>query len=149
MPCSWTTAPLWWNHANGYGLTRLSVDLMKQGIRLYIGAVRHPQTQGKVERLHRTLEEALQHATAQRTFPGWQEFLRNFRAEYNYLRPHEALNLQVPAARYRPESRAAGILRRQPGITAPPLWWPASTRRAAWITSGSGITFAELWRAKK
>jgi hypothetical protein len=96
----------WWNHSNGYGLTKLSVDLMKQGIRLYFGAIRHPQTQGKVERLHRTLEEALQHATAQRRFPGWPEFLERFREQYNQVRPHEALGLQVPAERYRPSTRS-------------------------------------------
>jgi transposase InsO family protein len=95
----------WWNHSNGYGLTQLSVDLMKQNIRLYFGAIRHPQTQGKVERLHRTLEEALAHATAQKRFPGWPEFLQEFREEYNQLRPHEALDLQVPAARYQRSPR--------------------------------------------
>ena len=114
-------------------MTRLSVDLMKQGIRLYIGAVRHPQTQGKVERLHRTLEEALQHATAQRTFPGWQEFLRNFRAEYNYLRPHEALNLQVPAARYRPSPRCWN--------PSPPAWDYGPTAVVAGLNSQGSLDY--------
>ena len=38
----------WWGSANRLGLTRLSVDLMEQGIRLYYSGVGHPQTQGKV-----------------------------------------------------------------------------------------------------
>jgi transposase InsO family protein len=114
----------WWNHSNGYGLTQLSVNLMKQGIRLYFGAIRHPQTQGKVERLHRTLEEALQHATAQKKFPGWQDFLKTFREEYNHLRPHEALNLQTPAARYRRSPRSWN--------PCPPAWDYGST---AWVSS--------------
>src|SRR5208283_3141853 len=52
----------WWSNSNGHGLTQLSVALLKQGIRLYFSGVRHPQTQGKVERLHRTLEQALERA---------------------------------------------------------------------------------------
>jgi transposase InsO family protein len=123
----------WWNHSNGYGLTRLSVDLMKQGIRLYFGAIRHPQTQGKVERLHRTLEEALQHATAQRTFPGWQEFLKSFRAEYNHLRPHEALNLQVPAARYQPSPRCWN--------PSPPAWDYGPTALVAGLNTQGSLEY--------
>ena len=42
----------WWSTSNGHGLTQLTVWLMKQGIRLYFSGVGHPQTQGKVERLH-------------------------------------------------------------------------------------------------
>jgi transposase InsO family protein len=46
---------LWWATANGWGLTWLSVRLIEQGIRLIYGRIGHPQTQGKVERFHRTL----------------------------------------------------------------------------------------------
>jgi transposase InsO family protein len=104
----------WWNHSNGYGLTQLSVSLMKQGIRLYFGAIRHPQTQGKVERLHRTLEEALHHVNAQKNFPGWPDFLKAFREQYNHLRPHEALHLQTPATRYQRSPRCWN--------PCPPVW---------------------------
>ncbi len=41
---------------NGYGLTWLSVRMIEQAwIGLHYGRVHHPQTQGKVERFHRTL----------------------------------------------------------------------------------------------
>ena len=46
----------WWSTTNGPGLTRVSVELIRQGIRLYYSGVRHPQTQGKVERLPGTLK---------------------------------------------------------------------------------------------
>jgi transposase InsO family protein len=95
----------WWNHANGYGLTQFSVELMKQGIRLYFGRPSHPQTQGKIERMHRSLEEALRQADGRKRFPGWGVFLQTFREEYNNVRPHEALGMQVPASRYRPSRR--------------------------------------------
>ena len=31
---------------------------MKQGLRLHLSGIRHPQTQGKVERFHGALEKA-------------------------------------------------------------------------------------------
>src|SRR5690348_4510229 len=52
---------LWWTEHNGWGLTRLSVRLIEQGIRLSYGRICHPQTQGKVERFHRTLGIELRH----------------------------------------------------------------------------------------
>jgi transposase InsO family protein len=93
----------WWSTSNGHGLTRLSVLLMKQGIRLYFSGRGHPQTQGKVERLHRTMEQAIERDGKQ--FPGWDVWTGNFRQEYNQLRPHQALDMAVPAQRYRPSLR--------------------------------------------
>ena len=49
----------WWNGQGARGWTRLTVWLMKQDIGLHFGRYRHPQTQGKVERLHRSLTAAL------------------------------------------------------------------------------------------
>ena len=49
----------WWSTSNGHGLTTLAVDLIRQGIDLIYSGVRHPQTQGKVERFHRTLARRL------------------------------------------------------------------------------------------
>jgi transposase InsO family protein len=48
----------WWNQNAVGGWTQLTVWLMKQGVRLYFCGVRHPQTQGKVERFHGALEMA-------------------------------------------------------------------------------------------
>jgi transposase InsO family protein len=39
-----------WSAQSPQGLTKLSLWLMKQGIDLHHGRIRHPQTQGKVER---------------------------------------------------------------------------------------------------
>jgi transposase InsO family protein len=97
---------LWWNSNNGYGLTWLSVWLIEQEIRLYYGRVRHPQTQGKVERFHRTLEEALRHRGKPQQFAEWATALREVQRIYNQERPHEALGMQRPAERYRPSPRA-------------------------------------------
>ncbi|HEX4955174.1 MAG TPA: IS481 family transposase, partial [Thermoanaerobaculia bacterium] len=90
----------WWSTTNGHGLTQLSVWLIQQGIRLIYGAVGHPQTQGKVERFHRTLEASLGRRRLPEDPPALQAALAQFRGEYNHLRPHESLQMRVPAAVY-------------------------------------------------
>jgi hypothetical protein len=65
--------------------------------------VRHPQTQGKVERFHGSLERALDC----RGVPAadHQQWLDAFRREHNHIRPHEALGMQTPASRWQPSPR--------------------------------------------
>lgn len=96
----------WWANSNRHGLTRLSVSLIKQGIKLCFGAFRHPQTQGKVERFHRTLEDRFWHRGKPKTLAGFRRTLAEFREEYNQIRPHEALGMAVPAERYQPSPKA-------------------------------------------
>jgi len=94
----------WWNGASAGGWTQLTVWLMQQGVRLYLSRVRHPQTQGKVERFHGSLEKA-------RRLRGLpepalrQSWLDDFRQEYNHVRPHEALDMQTPASVWQPSLR--------------------------------------------
>jgi transposase InsO family protein len=94
----------WWNGAAAGGWTQLTVWLMKQGVRLYLSGVRHPQTQGKVERFHGALEKA-------RRLRGLpepdlrQRWLDDFRQDYNHVRPHEALGMQTPASVWQPSSQ--------------------------------------------
>jgi len=95
-----------WSAWNGWGLTRLSVQLMEQGIRLLYGRVRHPQTQGKVERFHRTLGQALRHRGVPQRFGDWPAALEEFRQIYNERRRHEALEMKRPAERYHPSQRS-------------------------------------------
>jgi transposase InsO family protein len=108
----------WWSATNEGGLTQLSVFLLKQDIRLLYGRVRHPQTQGKVERFHRTLGERLRWWGVPTDLRGFAQALATFRAEYNEVRPHEALAMQPPTSRFVASPRA---YRRQP-----PAWeYPA------------------------
>jgi len=102
----------WWNWQSFAGSTQLSLWLMRQGIRLCFSGIRHPQTQGKVERFHGSMERALTH----RGVPsdGHQQWLDDYRREYNYIRPHEALDMQTPASRWQPSPR--------PFIPNPPAW---------------------------
>ncbi len=96
---------VWWGTKNGYGLTWLSVRLIEQGIRLHYGRVHHPQTQGKVERFHRTLNEAIRYR-GKPQLADWPGALEEFRRIYNEQRPHEALQMKRPAERYRVSSRS-------------------------------------------
>ena len=93
----------WWNWQSFAGSTQLSLWLMRQGIRLCFAGIRHPQTQGKVERFHGSLERALNC----RGVPAQdhQQWLDAFRREHNHIRPHEALDMQTPASRWQPSSR--------------------------------------------
>lgn len=94
----------WWNMQSQSGWTWLTVWLMRHGIRLYMSGIRHPQTQGKVERLNGSMEAAMR----KRPKPGaqsWQAWLDAHRQEHNHVRPHEALNMDVPAQHWSPSLR--------------------------------------------
>ena len=95
----------WWGTAHECGLTRLSVWLMNQDIELIFGAYRHPHTQGKVERFHRTLEETVRHKGKPEKWDDWRPLLKEVVHEYNNIRPHESLGMAVPASRYKKSSR--------------------------------------------
>jgi transposase InsO family protein len=93
----------WWSTQSPHGFTKLSLWLMKQGIELHWGRIRHPQTQGKVERFHGELQRALDcRSPAEQDLQTW---LDQFRWEHNHVRPHEALGMDIPANRWRPSER--------------------------------------------
>jgi putative transposase len=79
------------------GLSRLAVWWIKLGIVPERIAAGHPEQNGRHERMHRTLkqETAQPPAANQRE---QQRTLDRFRREFNELRPHEALEMQTPAA---------------------------------------------------
>ena len=110
----------WWATQNAAGLSAVSVFLLKQGIRLLHGRVRHPQTQGKVERFHRTLAERLRWWGVPTNLEGFRTAFAEFRDEYNQVRPHEALGQEPPALHFQPSRRA---YRPQP----PPWEYPSGS----------------------
>lgn len=111
----------WYGTTNGHGLTRLSVELIKQGIGVIWSGVGHPQTQGKVERFHGTLARTVRHRGRPQQWDQWPGLLAQFRHEYNHIRPHEALQMKVPAECYRKSPRSFQ--------SHPPTWsYPDSVR---------------------
>lgn len=111
----------WWASASRDGLTTLSVFLLKQGIRLIYGAVRHPQTQGKVERFHRTLGERLRWHGVPTTLGDFERRFVAFRHEYNDDRPHSALGMRPPSMRFVVSARS---YRPSPAEWEYPAEWP-------------------------
>jgi len=94
----------WFSAANQYGLTWVAVWLIKQGVILKYSGMGHPQTQGKVERFHRTLKARTKHRGEPATMAEWRQWAEEFRREYNHERPHEALGMKTPAEVYNAEN---------------------------------------------
>ena len=94
-----------WGQDAEHPHTQLTVWLMRHGIRVIHSRPYHPQTQGKEERLHRTLTAELLCRTSGHSLDQWQHHFDGWRWVYNHERPHEALGMDVPAARYRPSRR--------------------------------------------
>lgn len=94
-----------WGASGQRGVTALEVELIALGITVVHGRPYHPQTQGKVERFHRTLATELTNTRAFASLPEASASLASWRLCYNYDRPHQALDGQVPAERYRPSPR--------------------------------------------
>jgi len=100
--------------------TRLTVWLLRLGVRVSHSRPFHPQTQGKDERFHRTLKLELLRDHAWRDLHECQLRFSAWRAQYNCHRPHEALQMQVPAACYR-------VSKRPFPESLPPLEYPSDS----------------------
>ena len=86
------------------GLSKLSVWWVKLGIlpeRIELG---HPEQNGRLERLHRTLKAEVA-SPPSRNRREQQKAFDQFRRQYNQERPHEALGQQTPAGHHRPSQR--------------------------------------------
>jgi transposase InsO family protein len=94
----------WFSTTNRHGLTWVAVWLIKQGVVLKYSGVGHPQTQGKVERFHRTLKARTRHRGEPATMEEWKQWAVEFREEYNNERPHESLGMKTPAEIYNSEN---------------------------------------------
>lgn len=80
------------------GLTKLSAWWLKLGIRLERIEPGKPQQNGRLERLHRTLEEVV--GVPAKNVRAQGHAIDYWRQDYNEVRPHEALGMRVPAEAY-------------------------------------------------
>lgn len=94
-----------WGTSQSTGYTRFEVWLMDLGIITIHGRIMHPQTQGKEERFHRTMDEELLKHVKIIDLTNAQQHFDEFRECYNMKRPHEALGNDVPAKHYKPSMR--------------------------------------------
>jgi transposase InsO family protein len=113
--------------------TRLTAWLIRLGIGVSHGRPYHPQTQGKDERLHRTLNAELISRHSFPDLPACQVLFDDWRQTYNLVRPHEALDMAVPAESYQPSSRPF------PDTLPPVLYDASDTVRK--VDKGGRISF--------
>jgi transposase InsO family protein len=92
------------------GKVLLQTELERLGIAAKNSRPYHPQTCGKVERLHQTLKRWLSRQAPARTLAGLQEQLDGFSGYYNATRPHRALGGRTPLQAY-----GARVKARPPG----------------------------------
>lgn len=88
-----------------HGFTQFEKWLMNLDILPIHGRIKHPQTQGKIERFHRTLNNELLKHTKFNDINDADEKLQCWRDKYNNIRPHEALNMKCPSEVYVPSDR--------------------------------------------
>jgi len=117
-------------------LSTLSVWWIRLGILPELIAPASPQQNGRHERMHRTLKaEATRPPSG--TLRAQQVRFNRFRQEYNFDRPHEALDQETPAEHYLPSPRE---LPRH----LPPLEYPGHFE-VRLVSRNSGIRWKKRW----
>ncbi|MER9353145.1 IS481 family transposase [Mesorhizobium sp. M0514] len=88
-----------------YNLSKLSVFWLRLGIAVERIKPGHPQQNGRHERMHRTLKQETTRPPGMNALQQQARF-DAFMSEFNDERPHEAIQMKVPAELYRASSRA-------------------------------------------
>jgi putative transposase len=88
-----------------YGLSRLSVWWLRLGIEIERIRPGCPQQNGRHERMHLTLKKETTKPAGENLLQQQERFER-FVAYFNKERPHQALDMKLPAERYAPSQRA-------------------------------------------
>jgi len=95
-----------WGNDRHQPWTPLGVWLLDVGVRVIHSRPFHPQTAGKEERFHLTLDwEVIGTRPVWESYHQIQTAFDRWRPIYNHERPHDSLGLKVPADRYRPSTR--------------------------------------------
>ena len=92
------------------GKVLLQYELERLGVEFKNSRPYHPQTCGKIERLHQTLKRYLAKQPAAKTLAELQSQLDGFAHYYNHIRPHRALHRRTPLQAYsaRVKAKPAG-----------------------------------------
>lgn len=88
-----------------HGFTMFEKFLMDNDILPIHGRIKHPQTQGKIERFHGTMKRELLKHHLFNDLADADQALQEWRTKYNCSRPHEALGNKCPADIYTPSER--------------------------------------------
>jgi len=96
------------------GKVLLELELARLGVEHKHSSPYHPQTCGKLERLHQTLKRFLAKQPPAASLADLQLQLEAFRAHYNHRRPHRALDRQTPATVFNSRLKAGPAVRPAP-----------------------------------
>ena len=121
-----------WGSGPGQPWTPLTVWLLRVGVGISHSRPYHPQTNGKDERFHRTLKRDVLHGRGFADLAACQRAFDGFRETYNAERPHEALNLGVPASRY--QASALTCPETLPAIEYDPADQVRRVQQGGWIS---------------
>lgn len=95
-----------------HGYTQFEKWLMDFDVLPIHGRAYHPQTQGKIERFHRTLNNELLRFNEFNDVAEANEKMQTWRDKYNNVRPHEALDMFTPSDVYTKSPRTyTGIVK--------------------------------------
>lgn len=89
-----------WGDSGESHHTVFTAWLVRLDIKVSHGRPYHPQTQGKDERLHRTLKDELLTRKSLANLVVCQKEFDDWRKIYNYERPHESLKMETPSFCY-------------------------------------------------
>jgi hypothetical protein len=98
------------------GRCAIELETARLGIRYHHSSPYHPQTCGKVERVHQTLKRWLAKHEPAATIAELQVELDSFRTYYNDVRPHRAIGRRTPAEAFGSRPKATPCL---PGLEVP------------------------------
>jgi transposase InsO family protein len=96
------------------GKVLLQLEMERLGVVAKNSRPYHPQTCGKVERLHQTLKRYLVRQAPARTLAELQDQLDAFAHYYNAIRPHRALGGRTPLQAYSARVKARPVSREDP-----------------------------------
>ena len=117
-------------------LSRLSAWWVRLGVLPQLIEPGNPQQNGRHERMHRTLKAEVTRPPAQAMTSQQQRFDR-FRKEFNYERPHEALDQDFPASLYKPSTRP--MPSRLPALEYPDRF------EVRYVSANGGIRWSNQW----
>lgn len=81
-------------------LSKIDIWLIRLGVRISHSAPYHPQTNGKLERFHRSLKAEVLNGRIFDNLAQAQLEMDRWRVIYNHQRPHEGIAMQTPSQRY-------------------------------------------------
>ena len=104
-----------WGDSSEARWSRFGVWLLKLGIDVIHSRPYHPQSRGKIERFHRTLNAEVLALRLLRDLDDAQSAFDTWRSIYNFERPHEALAFATPAKHYQISQRSMPEQLPEPG----------------------------------